>query len=58
MIFTESQAFEMRQRNEARAKQLIEQMGRKYVCHPDNQITKQKFRKVLRRSKKLQLNCL
>ena len=44
---------ELQARNEARAKQMIEQMGTKYLCHPANFITKAKFKKVLRKSKKV-----
>ena len=47
---------ELQARNELRAKQIIEQMGSKYLCHPSNFVTKAKFKKVLRKSKKAMLN--
>lgn len=47
---------ELQARNEALAKQMIEQMGTKYLCHPANHITKAKFKKALRKSKKVMRN--
>jgi len=44
---------ELQARNEARAKKMIEEMGTKYLCHPSNFVTKAKFRRVLRKSRKL-----
>lgn len=47
----------LQERNAARAKEQIEKMGSKYLCHPDNQITKRKFKRTLKKSRALQLNC-
>lgn len=53
---TEQELKELQARNQERAQQMIQKMGTKYLCHPDNQITKRKFRQELKRSKKLALN--
>jgi len=51
-VFQDEALKELQARNEARVKQMIEQMGTKYLCHPANFITKAKFKKDLRKSKK------
>lgn len=56
MMMKDETLKELQARNEARAKQMIEQMGTKYLCHPANFITKAKFKKALRKSKKAMLN--
>lgn len=47
---------ELRKRNEERLRAAKEQLGTKYLLHPDNQITKKKFRRTLKTSKILQNN--
>ena len=37
---------ELRERNEVRLKAAKEAMGAKYLLHPDNQMSKEKFRKM------------
>lgn len=44
---TDTQLQELQQRNEERAKALIESMGKSYLCHPENQVK----RKGKKRSK-------
>lgn len=53
---TDQELKELQERNLVRAKQLIEKMGSKYLCHPDNKVTKAKFKRVLKKSRKAQLN--
>jgi DNA-binding transcriptional MocR family regulator len=53
---TEQEYKELQERNLIRARERIKEMGEKYLCHPVNQMTKSKFRKILRTSKKAQLN--
>jgi hypothetical protein len=52
----EQELIELRKRNEERAKQTIANMGSKWLLHKDNAMTKSKYRKILRTSKKAQLN--
>jgi phage gp29-like protein len=53
---TEQEYKELQERNAQRAQQRIKELGEKYLCHPANQMTKAKFRKILRTSQKAQLN--
>lgn len=46
----------LQERNEARARAMREAMGTKYLCHPTNRVTKAKWKAILRKSKKAQLN--
>ena len=39
---------ELRERNEIRLKAAKEAMGTKYLLHPDNKMSKEKFRKITR----------
>ena len=39
---------ELRQRNESRLAAAKEAMGAKYLLHPDNKMSKEKFRKMSR----------
>lgn len=56
MPLTQKDYEELRARNEARVKKLIEEMGTKYLCHPENFITKKKVKsKKLCKSKKIGL---
>jgi DNA-binding transcriptional MocR family regulator len=55
-MMTEQEYKELQERNLIRARERIKEMGEKYLCHPANQMTKSKFRKILRTSKKAQLN--
>lgn len=41
----EQQLMEMRQRNEQRVKDAIEQLGSKYLLHPSNHVKKQDIKK-------------
>ncbi len=47
---------DLQERNKKRVLQKIEEMGKAYLCHPANRITKEKFRKELKRNKRLQNN--
>lgn len=53
---TEDELKALQERNEARAKEMREAMGKKYLCHPANRVTKAKWKALLRKSKKAQLN--
>lgn len=53
---TDQELKELQERNLRRVQEAIQSMGEKYLCHPNNQITKRKFRQELKRSKKLSLN--
>lgn len=39
---------ELRERNAQRVAAMKEEMGRKYLLHPDNAMTKNKFKKIER----------
>jgi hypothetical protein len=53
---TDQELIELRERNAARVQQKIKEMGEKWLLHPNNGATKQKYRKILRTSRKAQLN--
>jgi len=53
---TDQELQELRLRNAQRAQQKIQELVDKYLCHPSNQMTQAKIRKILRTSKKAQLN--
>jgi uncharacterized protein (DUF1330 family) len=44
---TEQDLKDLQARNEARAKEAIEKMGAKYLCHPDNAVTKKRPKKPI-----------
>jgi hypothetical protein len=39
-VITDDAILALRERNAARAKQMIESMGTRYLCHPNNKIKK------------------
>ncbi len=47
---TEQQLIELQQRNLARAKQKIAELGQRYLCHPTNRVTRKTFQQQLNRS--------
>ena len=53
---TDQELKELQERNIARARAKIAEMGSKWLCHPENAVTKSKFKKLLKTSKKAQLN--
>jgi hypothetical protein len=54
---TDQEILELRERNAQRLIVAKEKMGDKYLLHPSNQVTKRKFKRTLKQSKALQLNC-
>jgi len=43
---------ELQQRNEERVKHAILELGSKYLLHPDNKVTKSKFKKLIAKQNK------
>lgn len=41
-MVTEEELRELNKRNQERVKKMIEQMGRKWLCHPDNRVPRKK----------------
>lgn len=52
----EQELLELRARNQVRLDEAIAKLGTKYLVHPDNRVTKQKFRRELKRNKRLMNN--
>lgn len=44
---TEKELEELRARNDERAKAMIKALGNKWLCHPDNAISKDKYAKTI-----------
>lgn len=43
-IMSEQYLMELRARNEARARKMIESMGQKWLLHADNRVTKESYK--------------
>ena len=48
MIDMEKQLEEIRARNAERVEEAKKRLGNRYLCHPDNFVTREKFRKIQR----------
>lgn len=46
-VITDDEAAALRQRNEARAKQVKNAMGVRYVCHPANRVKRQPEARII-----------
>lgn len=55
-VMTDEDIEALRQRNAERLEEIKRKMSTKYLLHPENKITRAKFRKALRKSKALMLN--
>lgn len=53
---TEQELKDLQERNKARVQATIAEMGDKWLLHPNNAVTKSKFKRLLKTSKKARLN--
>ena len=52
-VITDQELNDLAARNEERLRTVKIQLGKKYLLHPDNQITKKKYRQALKQQRKV-----
>lgn len=52
-VITDQELNDLAARNEERLRNAKAQLGKKYLLHPDNQITKKKYRQELKKQRKV-----
>jgi hypothetical protein len=52
-VITDQELNDLAARNEERLHTVKIQLGKKYLLHPDNQITKKKYRQELKKQRKV-----
>ncbi len=52
-VITDQELNDLVTRNEERLRNAKTQLGKKYLLHPDNQITKKKYRQELKKHRKV-----